>query len=78
MARTCYLAGIDANIVPIFGAVFKSAGEPAPAALAHLDVSELGRLAPGLLAKNSTAQSLAARLRGALATVCSIDPRFAA
>jgi DNA-binding NarL/FixJ family response regulator len=49
MSRTCCFAGIDANIVPMFSAVFKAAGEPALATLAHLDVSELGRLAPDLL-----------------------------
>src|SRR5487761_2447129 len=48
MTRTCCLAGMD-GAAPAFGAVLKAAGEPAPATLARLDVSELGRLAPDLL-----------------------------
>ncbi|MGD0052029.1 MAG: hypothetical protein ABSD03_09495 [Vulcanimicrobiaceae bacterium] len=49
MARTCCLAGIDPAKVPLFSGVFKTAGVPALATLARLDVTELGKLAPDLL-----------------------------
>ncbi|MGD1065654.1 MAG: hypothetical protein ABR975_02455 [Vulcanimicrobiaceae bacterium] len=49
MARTCCLAGIDPTKVSTFRAAFKAAGVPAPASLARLDVTELGKLAPSLL-----------------------------
>jgi DNA-binding NarL/FixJ family response regulator len=47
--RTCCLAGIKSEIVPMFSAVLKAAGLPALATLARLNVSDLGRLAPDLL-----------------------------
>jgi DNA-binding NarL/FixJ family response regulator len=49
MVRTNCLAGIDVGIVPMFSAVFKSAGTPALATVAKLDVSALAKLAPSLL-----------------------------
>jgi DNA-binding NarL/FixJ family response regulator len=49
MARTCCLAGIDQAMVPMFSAVFEQAGEQRLAILAQLDVSELGKIAPGVL-----------------------------
>jgi DNA-binding NarL/FixJ family response regulator len=49
MVRTNCLAGIDVEIVPMFSAVFKSSGGTALATVAHLDVSELAKLAPDLL-----------------------------
>ena len=49
MPRICCLAGIDEAMVPMFGAVFKAAGELPLATLARLDVSELGRLLPDVL-----------------------------
>lgn len=49
MARSCCLAGIDADIVPRFSDVLKVAGELPLATLARLEVAELRRLAPDLL-----------------------------
>jgi DNA-binding NarL/FixJ family response regulator len=49
MMRTYYLAGIDNALVPMFGDVFRDAGDIAPASLARLNVTELGRLAPDVL-----------------------------
>jgi DNA-binding NarL/FixJ family response regulator len=49
MVRTNCLAGIDVEIVPMFSAVFKSAGGTALATVAHLDVAALAKLAPDLL-----------------------------
>jgi DNA-binding NarL/FixJ family response regulator len=129
MARTSCLAGIDSTKVPMFSAVFKTAGVPALATIAKLDVRELGRLHPDLLvcdvddsivdklellrrirfvlpdcviavytgvrdqawvrachlagancllSKASDERQLSRALRGALATGCYTDPRFAA
>jgi DNA-binding NarL/FixJ family response regulator len=49
MARNCCLAGIDKEMVPMFSAVFRAAGELPLATLARLDVRELGRLLPDVL-----------------------------
>src|SRR5271167_4678682 len=49
MARACCLAGIDGVMVPVLSAACKAAGERALAVVARLDVSEIGRLRPGLL-----------------------------
>jgi DNA-binding NarL/FixJ family response regulator len=49
MARICCLAGIDQELVPMFSAVFKAAGESPSATLSRLDVPELGRLVPNVL-----------------------------
>lgn len=49
MARTCSLAGIEASMVPLLSDVLKAAGELPLATLSRLDVSELRRIAPGLL-----------------------------
>jgi DNA-binding NarL/FixJ family response regulator len=129
MARTCCLAGIDREITPLFGAVFRAAGVPSAPKHAGLNASELGRLHPDLLvcdvddsdvdalellrrirfvlpecviavytgvmdstwsrachlagancllSKDSSERDLAAGLRGALASGCYTDPRFAA
>jgi DNA-binding NarL/FixJ family response regulator len=49
MALVCCFAGIDDDKVGMLRDVLHAAGEPALATIAHLKVSELGRLAPGLL-----------------------------
>ena len=49
MARVCCLAGIDTTLVPMFVAIFEAAGESRLAAVARLNVRELGRLRPNLL-----------------------------
>jgi DNA-binding NarL/FixJ family response regulator len=49
MARTCCLAGIASDKVALISAALKDAGAPALATVARLNVTELGRLAPGLL-----------------------------
>jgi hypothetical protein len=46
MARTRCLAGIDNTTVPMLSAVLKAVGETQLVAIAPLDVSELGRIAP--------------------------------
>jgi DNA-binding NarL/FixJ family response regulator len=49
MARVCCLAGIEADLVPLFSAVLRDSGESALAILANLDVPELSKLAPDIL-----------------------------
>jgi DNA-binding NarL/FixJ family response regulator len=49
MIYVCCLAGIDRTVAPRFGAILRAAGVLTPVAIARLDVTELGRLAPDLL-----------------------------
>ncbi len=49
MARSCCLAGIDGTKVAMFSAILKTAGFPALATLAALDVRELGSVNPDVL-----------------------------
>ncbi|MGB8907535.1 MAG: hypothetical protein WCC84_02175 [Candidatus Cybelea sp.] len=49
MARVCCLAAIDPGHIQLLGAALRGAGEPGLAIVAHLDVAELGKLAPDVL-----------------------------
>lgn len=49
MVRTCCLAALDPQDIPLLGAALKSAGESPLTVVARLDVTELGKLAPDVL-----------------------------
>jgi len=49
MARTCCLAALDGQDIPLVGSALKSAGESPLTVVARLDIVELGNLTPDVL-----------------------------